>query len=79
MECNKLQLDQVNLRKVGRTSTEYCPALPIKCLVFIADPDMFAESLCPVDLVIADTDVITRNPNHGPFSTESLVLESALY
>jgi uncharacterized protein (DUF1499 family) len=61
-------LYEVNFRKVRRTAAEYRSILAIQGLIFITDPDMLAEPLSAVDLVVADAEIITRNPNHRAFS-----------
>jgi hypothetical protein len=63
-----LQLYKVDFRKVGRTATEYRSILAIQGLIFIANPDMLAEPLSAVDLIVADAEIIAGDPNHRTFS-----------
>ena len=58
------QLNQVNFRKIRRTATEYRSDLAIQRLVLVTDPDMLAEPLRPINLVVADPEVVARYPYH---------------
>lgn len=79
LKMQRSQLNQVHLGEVGWTATEDRPALAIQRLVLVADPDMLAESLCSVDFVVADPEIITRDPNDGALSAKGLVLECTLH
>ena len=73
-----LQLNEINLREIWRTATEYRPTFTIQRLVFIANPNVFAEPLRSVYLVVTDSQIIARDPNHGAFGPQRVVLEGAL-
>lgn len=77
MQCS--QLDEIHLGKVWRTATEDRPALAIQRLVLVTDPDVLGEALCPVDLVVTDSQIVAGDPDDRPFRSECLVLEGALY
>lgn len=73
-----LQLNKIDLREVRRTAGEYRPAFPIQRLVLVTDPDVLAEALRAVDLVVTDAQVVSRDPDHGAFGSEGIVLKGSL-
>lgn len=74
-----LKLDQVHLREIWWTAAKDGSALAVQCLVLVTDPNVLAEPLCAVDLVITNANVVSWDPNHGPLGAESFMLEGSLH
>src|SRR5438046_951903 len=73
------QLDQIELRKVRRASPIHYPTLAIEACILIADPYVFAEPLRAIDLIVADSQIISGYPDDRSLGPESFVLEGSLH
>jgi hypothetical protein len=47
-------------------------------LVLVADPDVLAESLSAVHLVVTNSKVIARDPDDRTLGTQGIMLEGSL-
>ena len=75
--CAVLQLNQVHLGEIGRAAPVHDAALAIQARILVADPDMLAQLLGPQDFVVADAELVPRDPDHRPPRPERLMLERA--
>lgn len=58
-----LQVDNINFGEVGRVLPVHDAGLAVKSGALIADPDVLAIGIGLANLVIADAQIITRDPD----------------